>query len=121
MDEERDRPNLLGQMAGIIAMMSALVKTLPPSIRKRLRQQTQVEFESLLAAMSTASAAEVHAERESVEWMRDLFLRRIEQPDSKQSRRRVPKAAADSGGSPAPDKRPRAEDQPGSTKVDFEF
>ena len=94
MGEERDKLDVLGQMAGIIAMISALVKTLPPSTRKRLLRNTQAEFESLLAAMSTGSASGAYVERESVEWMRDLFLKRIDQADSKQSSRRVSKAAA---------------------------
>src|SRR5215510_13372863 len=98
--EEEDGSNLVGQMAGIIAMMSALIKVLPPSTRKRLLHQMQVEFESLLATMSQAGASQVQADRESVEWMRDLFLRRLEQAEAKQTRRRTRKAPGD----PAPGK-----------------
>lgn len=114
MDEESDKPDLVGQMAGIIAMMSALVKALPPSTRKRLLHQTQVEFESLLAAMATAGASQVQAERESVEWMRDLFLRRIEQAGLKPARSRIRKGSASGKDSDAPR-------QPDSKNVDFEL
>ena len=116
MEEESAEHSVLGQMAGIIAMMSALVKALPPSTRKRLLHQTQVEFESLLTAMSTAGT-QAQAERESVEWMRDLFLRRIEQADAKPTRRRTRKAPA--GAAPAQDT--GAGKQPASSNVDFEL
>jgi hypothetical protein len=121
MHEERYEHNLMSQIAGIIAMMSALVKTLPPSTRKRLVHQTHAEFESLLAAMSTTSASQVQTEREGVEWMRDLFLKRIAQADSKQKRRKVPKAAEDPGQSTALDTRSQANERPSSTDVDFEL
>jgi len=114
MEKERDEPHVLGQVAGIIAMMSALVRTLPPSTRKRLLNQVQVEFDALLTSMSATDASQVRAERESVEWMRDLFLRRIAQADSKPARPRGRKApvAAASG----KDLR-----QPASANVDFEL
>jgi len=117
MEEEHGEPNVLGQMAGIIAMMSALVKTLPPATRKRLLDQTQVEFESLLAAMSAADVSQVRSERESAEWMRDLFLRRIEQADLKPTRSRIRKAPG--GFASANDSDARR--QPASTNVDFEL
>ena len=117
MEEGRGEPNLLGQMAGTIAMISALVKTLPPATRRRLLHHTQVEFESLLAAMSDAGVSQVRAERESAEWMRDLFLRRIAQADLKPSRRRIRKAPEGS----APDKDSDARRQPASTNIDFEL
>jgi hypothetical protein len=117
MEEERDKPSVLGQMAGIIAMMSALVKALPPAARKRLLDQMQVEFDSLLASMSTADASQVPAERESVEWMRDLFLRRIAQADLKPTRPRSRKAPAASASGKDSDG-PR---QPASANVDFEL
>ena len=117
MQEKYEEPDLVGQMAGIIAMMSALVKVLPQSTRKRLLQQTQVEFESLLAAMSATSAPQVQAERESVEWMRDLFLRRIEQADAKPGRRRIRKAP----GAAPPAKDSDTPQRPASANVDFEL
>ena len=117
MEEERDEPNLLGQMAGIIAMISALVKVLPPSTRKRLLQQIEVEFESLLMAMSGAGALHVQAERERVIWMRDLFLRRIGEADPKPARRRTRKASGDAALAKDPD----AAQQPASPNVDFEL
>ena len=85
MVEESDERSLMGQVAGIIAMMSALVKTLPPTTRRRLQGQIHAEFESLLSAMSTTGGPDVLAERSSVEWMRDLFLKRIEELAPKQT------------------------------------
>ena len=117
MQEKHEEPDLVGQMAGIIAMMSALVKVLPQSTRKRLLLQIQVEFESLLAAMSAAGASGGQAERESVEWLRDLFLRRIERADAKPQRRRLRKAP----GMTAPASDPGTSRQPVSTDVDFEL
>jgi hypothetical protein len=113
MDDERDVPHLMGQTAGLIAMMSALVKALPPTARKRLLRQTHAEFESLLATISTTSASEAQSEREGVEWMRDLFLKRIAEADSKQKSRKVLKTAGDAG--------QPAKKQPSSTDVDFEL
>ena len=98
-------------------MMSALVKVMPPAMRKRLLHQTQVEFESLLAAMSAASPVQV--ERESVEWMRDLFLKRIARVDEQPTRRRVRKAAANAAPGKDPVADPRRE--PAATNVDFEL
>ena len=121
MDDERDEPNLMGQTAGIVAMMSALVKTLPPSTRKRLLRQTHAEFESLLAAMSTTSASQAKSEREGVEWMRDLFLKRIAQADSKQKSHKVSKAGEGPGRRTEVDKRSQAIERPSSTDVDFEL
>ena len=117
MEEGSDEPNLLGQMAGIIAMMSALIKVLPPSRRKRLLHQTQVEFESLLATMSSDSTSEAQVDRESVDWIRDLFLRRIEQAEAKPTRRRTRKAPR----APAPGEDTDTVQRPASKNVDFEL
>ena len=121
MHEERDEPNLMGQFAGIIAMMSALVKTLPPSTRKRLLQQTRAEFESLLAAMSTTSTPEAQTERKGAEWIRDLFLKRIVQADTKSRNSKSPNAAADPRQRTPQDKPPQDLDRPLSTDVDLEL
>ena len=110
----------MSQIAGIIAMLSAVVKTLPPSTRKRLMHQANSEFESLLAAMSTTRASPAQTEREGVEWMRDLFLKRIAQADSKQKRRKVPAAAEELGQRTALDT-PRANERPSSADVDLEL
>lgn len=121
MAEEWDEPAMTGQLAGIIAMMSALVKTLPPTARARLKRQLHVEFESLLSAMSAAGDPDVQAERNGVEWMRDLFLKRIEQMDPKQKARRIRKGKADRARRPAPDDPPPVLDHRPSTTVDFEL
>ena len=121
MDHERDELNLMGQIARIIAMMSALVKTLPPSTRKRLLRQTHAEFESLLAAMSRTNASEGQTGREGVEWIRDLFLKRIVQADTKPKIRKIPKAGEDPRQRTPQDKRSQNLERPLSTDVDFEL
>ncbi len=83
MDDERDEANLMGQVAGIIAVMSAVVQALPPSTRKRLPQQLHTQFDSLLAAMSATGAHEARAGREGAEWVRDLFLKQLAKANKK--------------------------------------
>ena len=83
MDHERDEANVMGQVAGIIAVMSAVVLALPPSTRKRLPQQIRAQFDSLIAAMRTTGTVEAEAGREGAEWVRDLFLRQLEQAATK--------------------------------------
>ena len=121
MQEERAEPNLMSQIAGIIAMMSALVKTLPPSTRKRLLRQTHAEFESLLAAMSTTSAPEAQSEREGAEWIRDLFLKRIVQADTKPKTSKIPQAAENPRQRTPQDKHSQDLERPLSTDVDLEL
>ena len=121
MSDGRDEPHLVGQTAGLIAMMSALVKTLPPSTRKRLLRQTQAEFDSLLAAMSTGSASDAQTEREGVAWMRDQFLKRIAEAESKQKSRKGLKTAGDARQAPAMGKGSSAREPRSSTNVDFEL
>jgi len=120
MVEESAEPSLIGQVAGIIAMISALVKTLPPATRVRLQRQIHAEFESLLSAMSATSGEDAQAERNSVEWMRDLFLKKIEElnPNQKAKGARIAKGSI---------RKPVLENQhpvvePGASKdVDFEL
>ena len=121
MDDERNEPHLVGQTAGLIAMMSALVKTLPPSTRKRLLRQTHAEFDSLLAVMSKTSASQSQTEREGVEWMRDLFLKRIAEADSKQTGRKGRKKAEDVRQATAMGKGSSTIEPPSSNNVDFEL
>ena len=121
MDHKRDEPHLTGQIAGVVAMMSALVKALPPLTRKRLLRQTHTEFESLLAAMSATGASQPQIDREGVEWMRDLFLKRITEADSKQQNRKVPKAVENPTQSVLPANRSPVVERPSSTEVDLEL
>ena len=121
MEKERDEPHVLGQVAGIIAMMSALVRTLPPSTRKRLLNQVQVEFDALLTSMSATDASQVRAERESVEWMRDLFLKKIEELNNPQPARRVSRRKAGASRKPAPEYQPPAAERQAPKDVDFEL
>ncbi len=120
MHDDREELKLIGQFAGIVAVMSAVVKALPPSTRKRLLRQTHAEFESLLAAMS-ASASESQTAREGAEWIRALFVKRIVQADAKSKSSRTPKRPADSRSRTAQDKRSQQLDRPLSTDVDFEL
>jgi hypothetical protein len=122
MHEERDEPNLMGQIAGMIAIMSAMVKSLPPSTRKKLLNQAHAEFESLLAAMSTTSGSGAQTERECVEWMRDHFLKQIAQANPKQKRRRGRAAAEEVAQDTALDTRSQSSNElPPSADVDIEL
>jgi len=105
MKETGDESNLAAHVAGIMAMISALIKSLPAANRKRLSRQLEAEFEALLAAMSSGAS---HAEREGVQWMRDLFLRRIAEADSKPVTAKRSKA-------------PRGDAKPPAKGVDFEL
>ena len=58
MINERDEANLIGQCAGIIAAMLAVVEALPASTRKRLQQQLHTQFESLMAAICATGKTE---------------------------------------------------------------
>ena len=95
MNNERDEANLMGQVAGIIAVMSAIVQALPPSTRKRLQQQLHVQFESLTAAMCTTGAAEAGPAREGAEWIRDLVLKQIAKANKKPKNRETSSLAGD--------------------------
>jgi hypothetical protein len=83
MDNYRDEANWMGQVAGMIAVMSAVVQSLPPSTRKRLVQQLRPQFESLMEAMCTTGSAEAEPAREAAEWVRDLFLKQIARAEKK--------------------------------------
>ncbi len=83
MNSERDEATLMGQVAGMIAVMSAIVRALPPTARKRMQQQLHSQFESLMAAMSATEAQGIGAGREGAEWVRDLFLKQIAEADKK--------------------------------------
>jgi hypothetical protein len=90
MNYERDEANLMGQVAGIIAVMSAVVEALPPTTRNRLLQQLHTRFESLLAAMRATGATEGESGREGAEWVRDLFLQQIAKAGKKPKGRKAP-------------------------------
>lgn len=93
MNQGRDEANLMGQVAGIIAVMSALVDALPATTRNRLLRQLHARFESLLAAMRATGAPEGESGREGAEWVRDLFLRQIAKAGKKPQAREVPRPA----------------------------
>ena len=82
MEHERDEAFLMGQAAGIIAVMSALVMASPPSTRKRMLEKLCPQFESLIAAMGTAGLTEAQTERKGAEWVRDLFISQIAETDN---------------------------------------
>ena len=77
MNRQHDEAFLMGQVASLIAVMSAMVQALPSATRKRLLQQLNPQFEALIAAMRTAEASDAQTERKGAEWVRDLFLRCI--------------------------------------------
>jgi transcriptional regulator with XRE-family HTH domain len=61
------------------------------------------------------------AQAVGVEWMRDLFLKRIAEADSKQRDRKVPKTAEDAGLSTSPANSSLPVERPSSTEVDLEL
>jgi len=77
MEHECDVAFLMGQTAGIIAVVSALVQASPPSTRKRMLQKLRPKFESLIGGMRETGMTEAQTERKGAEWVRDLFLRQI--------------------------------------------
>lgn len=83
MEHERDEAFSMGQAAGIIAVMSALVQASPPSTRKRLREKLRPQFDFLLASMRKTGMTEAQTERQGAEWVRDLFLDQIGKEDQK--------------------------------------
>ena len=95
MSHEHDEASLMGQVAGIIAVMSAIVHSLPPSTRKRLTQQLHTQFEALLTAMRATGTPEGASGREGAEWVRDLFLKQISKASNKPKGRKASAPAAD--------------------------
>jgi hypothetical protein len=93
MINERDYEYLMGQVAGMIAVMSAVVQALPPSTRTRVQKQMHAQFESLIEAMCTTGSAEGLPACEGAEWVRDLFLKRIARAEKKSKIRETPPPA----------------------------
>jgi hypothetical protein len=96
MAHEHDEAFLMGQAAGIIAVMSALVQALPAATRKRVLKNLRPQFESLIGAMRATGASDAQIERKGAEWVRDLFLSEIAKADrkSKLAEPALPKADA---------------------------
>jgi hypothetical protein len=93
MTNERDYENLMGQVAGMIAAMSAIVQALPASTRTRVQKQMHAQFESLIEAMSTTGSAAEWPAREGAEWVRDLFLKQLAKAEKKPKNRETPPPA----------------------------
>ena len=93
MDRHYDEAFLVGQVASLIAVMSALVQALPPATRQRLLRQLTPQFESLIAAMRTTGESDAQTERKGAEWVRDLFLSQIAKADKKAHGRKIPAPA----------------------------
>jgi len=90
MGDQRDEAFLVGQAAGIIAVMSALVQAQPATTRKRMLQKLRPLFDSLTAAMRSSGATEAQIERKGAEWVRDLFISQIAEADKKTKTRASP-------------------------------
>ena len=95
MEHQHDEAFLAGQVASMIAVMSALLEALPAATRKRLLQELHPRFESLLAAMRTTGATDAQTERKGAEWARDLFLRQLQTAGKKSKPRKTAPGAAD--------------------------
>ena len=64
----------LGQVTGIVGVLSAVVDVLPRSARQRLPARLHASFEPLIAVMLTDSGARADVAREGAEMVRDAFL-----------------------------------------------
>ena len=93
MDQHHDEAFLAGQVASLIAVMSALVQALPSAMRSRFLQQLTPQFESLIAAMRTTGESDAQTERKGAEWVRNLFLSQIAKAEKKTPRSKVPTPA----------------------------
>lgn len=72
---KRDRDAfLLGQITGIICVLSVVVDALPPSARKRLPARLHASFEPLIAVMLADTGVDADVAREGAEIVRDTFL-----------------------------------------------
>ncbi len=95
MNQQHDEAFLMGQVASLIAVMSAMVQALPSATRKRMLQQLKPQFETLIAAMRTTEASDAQTERRGAEWVRDLFLSRIENAEKMPRSRKKSSTAVD--------------------------
>jgi hypothetical protein len=89
MINEKDEANLMGQVAGIIAALSALIDALPPATCKRLQRQLDARFDSLLAGMRSSGAGEGTAECEGAQWVRELLVRQLAETKPKAKDRKA--------------------------------
>ena len=96
MINEKDEANLMGQVAGMIAAVSALIDALPPTTCRRLQRQLDARFTSLLEGMRSSGAGEGTAEREGAQWVRELFLRQL--ADAKTKAKQQKAASRQQGG-----------------------
>lgn len=94
MNQQHDEAFLMGQVASLIAIMSALVQALPAATRKRVQQNLTPQFDSLIAAMRTTGQSDLQTERKGAEWVRNLFLSQIAKAEKAPKSRKKPSAAA---------------------------
>ena len=94
MKHEHDEAFMMGQVASLIAVVSALVHALPVATRKRLVKQITPQFEALIAAMRSSGETALQTERKGAEWVRDLFLSQIAKADKTSKPRKSPSVAS---------------------------
>ena len=73
MDTDRNAFSL-GQTAGIVAVLSAVIRALPSPARSQLPEQINASFEPLIAGLLADAGADADAGREGAEMVRDIFL-----------------------------------------------
>ncbi len=98
MINEKDEANLMGQFAGIITAISALIEALPPATRKRLQQRLDARFTSLLGGLRSSGAGEGTAECEGAQWVRELLFRQLGDAKDKPKRSKSKAPSQQSGG-----------------------
>jgi hypothetical protein len=81
MDSDREA-NLLGQITGIVGVLSAVINALPPSARKQLPGRLHASFEPLIAKMLADTGADADAAREGAEMVRNTFLAALMRRDA---------------------------------------
>ena len=73
MKSDRDA-YMLGQLTGIVGVLSAVVDALPPAAREQLPARLHASFEPLIAVMLADTGADADVAREGAEMVRDTFL-----------------------------------------------
>jgi hypothetical protein len=96
MIDDKDEAHIRGQLAGLIAVMSAFADGLLAATRDRELRQMEPQFEAPLKAIGGTRDHHTDAEREAAQWIRDLFTKKLQ----------ATKKASKSGRSP-PTKRRR--------------
>lgn len=75
---ERANFDMLGQITGLVAVLSAMIDTMPRDTLIAFRKGLDKEFEPLLAMMLADPASDADPSREGVEAVREAFLEKVD-------------------------------------------